>query len=139
MIQSLGRSQDRPLREPFRIIEHTVVLAITSFIFRPEKSGALPNRHQSAMSEHNTPGPVGRGPLPMGLLQTKQQTHRACSGKLLLPEAALNEPSLLPKGEKAKGIRVRRVKLRKAKAEAQLPLGNKHLLLLLLSKRGGYL
>ena len=60
----MGRSQDRPLPEPFCIIEHPVVLAITPFIFRPEKC-------------------------------------------------------LLPKGAKAEGIRVRRVKLRKAKAEAE--------------------
>ena len=44
------------MREPFRFIGHPVVLAITPFIFRPEKSGALPNRRQSAMSEHTTPG-----------------------------------------------------------------------------------
>ena len=46
----------------------------------------------------NTPLPVYNhrtGALsPTGLLQTKQQTHQAHSGTMLLPEAALNEPSL---------------------------------------------
>ena len=59
------------MREPFRVIGHSVVLAIAPFIFRPEKSGALPNRRQSAMSEHTTPGPVDRGPLPNGSASNK--------------------------------------------------------------------
>ena len=46
----------------------------------------------------NTPLPVYNHRTgtrsPTGLLQTKQQTHRAHSGKMLLPGAALNEPSL---------------------------------------------
>ena len=46
----------------------------------------------------NTPLPVynhRNGTLsPTGLLQTKQQTHQARSGKMLLPEAVLNEPGL---------------------------------------------
>ena len=31
---------------------------------------------------------------PTGLLQTRQQTHQALSGKMLLPETALDEPRL---------------------------------------------
>ena len=46
----------------------------------------------------NTPLPVYNHRTgtrsPTGLLQTKQQTHQAHSGKMLLPEAAVNEPSL---------------------------------------------
>ena len=46
----------------------------------------------------NTPLPVYNHRTgtrsPTGLLQTRQQTHRAHSGKMLLPGAALTEPSL---------------------------------------------
>ena len=46
MIQSLGRSQDRSLREPFRIIEHPVVLAITPFISFITQGGRYDRRRR---------------------------------------------------------------------------------------------
>ena len=98
MIQSLGRSQDKPVPEPFRIIGHPVVLAIIPFIFLSKKVGHSPKPTPINPPCHNTPLPVYNhrtGPRsPTGLLRTKHQTHPAYSGKMLLPEAALNEPSL---------------------------------------------
>ena len=48
------------------------------------------------MSEHTTSRSIatGPGPAPQLVCLEQQQTHRAFCGKMMLPEAALNEPRL---------------------------------------------